>query len=655
MRRGRVVIAAVRPVVDAGRYAVKRTIGEPLVVEADIIVDGHDQLRAVVCHRSEAETAWREIEMAPQGNDLWRAEMRPATLGRHFYTVRAWIDGFATWRERLVARVAAGQDAASDLAVGAALVRDAAARAGAASAALEEYARALEDPVRGVDAARAHDLRDLMRAHDARADATSYEPDLPLAVDTVRARFSTWYEMFPRSAGRPGEHGTLADVRARLPLVASLGFDVLYLAPIHPIGTAFRRGAGNTDDPGPDDPGSPWAIGSSEGGHDAVHPQLGTVADLRALVADGRRNGIDVALDIAFQCSPDHPYVREHPQWFRHRPDGTIQYAENPPKRYRDIYPLDFDTADPDPLWHELLRVVRFWIDQGIRIFRVDNPHTKPFRFWEWLIAEVRSSDPDVIFLSEAFTRPKVMYQLAKLGFTQSYTYFTWRTSKAELTAYFTELTRTDVAEFFRPNLWPNTPDILSEQLQQGGRGVFITRLVLAGTLAASYGIYGPAFELLEARAAAPGSEEYLASEKYQLREWDWDEHAGIRDVLRLLNRIRREHAALQADRSLVFHPTDNDMLIAYSKRDAESADTILTVVCLDPHYRQSGFVDLDLAALGIAAGETFQVHDLLTDALYLWHGSRNYVELDPAAIPAHVFAVRRRIRTERDLGRYVA
>jgi starch synthase (maltosyl-transferring) len=444
-------------------------------------------------------------------------------------------------------------------------------------------------------------------------------------------------------------HGTFADTEALLPYIAGMGFDVLYLPPIHPIGVTERKGKNNSTQPEQDDPGSPWAIGSAEGGHKAIHPQLGTLEDFKRLMATAGEYGIEIALDIAFQTSPDHPYVREHPEWFLKRPDGTIQYAENPPKKYQDIYPFYFECAAWRELWNELKSVVEYWIAQGVRIFRVDNPHTKPFAMWEWLISEVKRARPDVIFLSEAFTRPKVMYRLAKLGFTQSYNYFPWRNTKHELIAYFTELYSPPVIDFFRANLWPNTPDILPEYLQYGGRAAFMTRLTLAATLGASYGIYGPAFELMEHQAREPGSEEYLDSEKYQLRHWDLDRPDSLRDFIARVNRIRREHVALQSDRGLKFHHTDNDSLLAYSKTAETGEDAILVIVNLDPHHVQSGWVDLDLATLELPPDLPFQVHDLLSGARFLWRGARNYVSLDPQHSPAHIFRIRRRVRSERD------
>ncbi len=494
-----------------------------------------------------------------------------------------------------------------------------------------------------------------MAAHPDRRLATRYRHELEVVVEPAHARFAAWYEMFPRSAAPvPGRHGTFRDVIARLPYVASMGFDVLYLPPVHPIGATARKGPNNDPAGAPDAPGSPWAIGAAEGGHMAVHPQLGTLEDFRALVAAARDRGMAVALDLAFQCSPDHPAVREHPEWFRWRPDGSAQYAENPPKKYEDIYPFDFEGEAWESLWGHLLDVVRFWIGQGVRIFRVDNPHTKPFAFWEWLIAEVHRDDPDVIFLAEAFTRPKVMYRLAKLGFSQSYTYFTWRNTKRELTDYLEELTRGPVREFFRPNFWPNTPDILHEELQHGGKPAFQARLVLAATLSPSYGIYGPAFELCEAHPAGPDSEEYLDSEKYEIRHWQIGRPDSLAGYIGQVNRARREHPALQANERLRFHPIDNERLIAYTKQSADGGDVVLVVVNLDFFHAQAGWLELPLAELGIDPRLPYEVSDLLAERAEVWHGARNYVELDPARQPATILHVRGRVRTEADYDYYL-
>ena len=480
-----------------------------------------------------------------------------------------------------------------------------------------------------------------------RINAATYDHLLSVAVERERAVYGAWYEMFPRScATEPGRHGTFKDCEARLPYIARMGFDVLYLPPIHPIGLTYRKGRNNAPQCQPGDSGSPWGIGATEGGHKAIHAELGTLEDFDRLVASAREHDIEIALDIAFQCSPDHPYVIEHPAWFRHRPDGTVQYAENPPKKYQDIYPLNFDSEQWRELWEEMKSILLFWIEHGVTIFRVDNPHTKPFRFWEWLIAEIRRDHPEAIFLAEAFTRPKIMQHLAKSGFSQSYSYFTWRNTKDELTEYFTELTQTDVREYMRPNLFANTPDIIHEFLQSGGRPAFQVRLILAATLGASYGIYGPPFELCETRAF-PGTEEYVDSEKYEIRHWDLDRPGNLHNLIGRVNSIRRENPALRRNDPLLFLPVDNDQLIAYVKFTPDLDNVILTVVNLDAHRAQSGWVEVPTEQLGLDPDQPYQVHDLLDDARYLWHGPRNYVALDPQVLPAHVLLLRRGINTD--------
>jgi len=651
--RKRVVIEGVEPEIDAGRFPVKRVSGDTLTVEADVFADGHDQLDCRLLYQREGDANWQAVPMASLGNDRWRGQFVVGELGRYRYTIEGWISRFGTWRADLRKRLEAGQDLGVDLLIGAELIEDAAGRAAAAEAKLlRAWAKQLRDP--GDPAGQAKvalddALAELALRYPDRSLATRYERELVVVVDRERARFSTWYEVFPRScAPEPGRHATFRDCEAWLPYIAGMGFDVLYLPPIHPIGRAFRKGRNNVEAATPDDVGSPWAIGAAEGGHTAIHPPLGTLEDFRRLVARTRDAGLEVALDVAFQCSPDHPWVREHPEWFRRRPDGTIQYAENPPKKYQDIYPLDFETTAWQSLWEALRGVFLYWAEQNVRIFRVDNPHTKAFAFWEWVIDEVKAKYPDVLFLSEAFTRPKVMYRLAKLGFSQSYTYFTWRNTSAELTDYFTELTTTEVKEFFRPNLWPNTPDILPEFLQVGGRPAFAIRLVLAATLGASYGIYGPAFELVENLPRSPGSEEYLNSEKYELKHRALDDPASLCPLITTVNRARREHPALQRDHTLRFHPTDNPLLLCYSKT-AEAGDAVIVVVNLDPFHRQAGMVDLDLATLDLSLDQAFEAEDLLSGAKFLWQGPRNFVELTPATLPAHLLRVRRRVRTERD------
>jgi len=589
----RVVIEHIRPEIDHGRFAVKRAVGDRVDVRADVFADGHDVVVAVLRHRPANQAEWLETSMnnAAAGSDEWIASFDVHQVGWYEYQIVAWVDRFLTWRRDLEKKEAAGQDVTVDLLEGSTLP-------------IDDRSRATESPVRRV------------------------------WVDRQRGASGAWYEMFPRSAGPdPTRSGTLAEAAAELPRIADLGFDVLYLPPIHPIGTSFRKGPNNSLIAGPDDPGSPWAIGSSAGGHTAVDPALGTLEDFEQFRAAAERLGLEVALDLAWQTSPDHPWVREHPDWFRHRPDGTIKYAENPPKKYQDIYPFDFESDDRDGLWLALLDVARFWIERGVRIFRVDNPHTKALAFWEWLIEQIHADFPDVVFLSEAFTRPPLMRYLAKLGFTQSYTYFTWRNSKSELTEYFTELTTTEMAEYFRANLFTNTPDILHAYLQHGGRPAFEARLLLAATLGANYGIYS-GFEICEARALKPGSEEYADSEKYQIRKRQWDGPSSIAELIRRVNLIRRAHPALQTDRTLTFHQTDNDHIIAYSKTSADGVDRVLTVVNLDPFFMQHGFIEVPVDE------ETYGVRDLLDDTDYTWHRGWNYVRFDPGVRQGHLLCL---------------
>jgi starch synthase (maltosyl-transferring) len=641
--RRRVVIEGVWPEIDGGRFPIKRTVGEEVWVEADVFADGHGEVTAVLAYRPEAWDTWTEVPMEPAGNDRFRGRFTVAELGVYRYTVRGWVDRFGSWRRDLEKKVGAGQNVTADLKAGERMVRSAARRAeGQDAARLLEFVKRLR-PADGaaVEAALELELRRLMAAHPDRRFASSAERELRVIVDRERARFSAWYELFPRSASPdPERHGTFDDVIARLPYVAGMGFDVLYLPPIHPIGRTNRKGPNNVPAAGPDDPGSPWAIGAEEGGHTAVHPQLGTLEDFDRLVEAAAEHGLEVALDVAFQCTPDHPWVREHPEWFRRRPDGSVMHAENPPKRYEDIYPLDFETPAWRELWAALRDVFAFWIDHGVRIFRVDNPHTKPFAFWEWVIADLKAEHPDLILLSEAFTRPKVMYRLAKLGFTQSYTYFAWRHTKWELTEYLTELTRTGAVEFFRPNLWPNTPDILTEELQEGGRPAFVSRFVLAATLGASYGIYGPAFELMEHVPREPGSEEYLHSEKYQQRTWDLERPDSLRELIARVNAARRAHPALHGNLSLWFHGIDNERILLYSKATRAHDDVILVAVNLNPRSAESGWTDLALAQLGLTPDRPFDVHDLLTGDRFEWRGARNFVRLDPGRMPVHVLHV---------------
>ena len=654
--QGRAEIENVTPRIDDGAFPIKRFVGDEVVVEADAFTDGHDAITVVLLHRNENDATWRETLMQPLGNDRWRGAFTASACGRYRYAVLAWVDQFKTWSRDFAKRAEAKQDLRVDLLIGLEWVELAVARAtGDDAAQLNRYADALRGGGdESVRAAASLELAQLMHRHAERRFATQ-TAELTVWAERERARFSAWYELFPRSCSAVlGQHGTFKDVEARLPYVASMGFDVLYLPPIHPIGRSFRKGRNNSVMAGPNDPGSPWAIGAKEGGHKAIHPELGTLADFHHLVQAAQTHGLEIALDIAFQCAPEHPYVTEHPEWFRKRPDGTIQYAENPPKKYQDIYPFDFETEDWQAMWEELRSVVQFWIDQGVRIFRVDNPHTKSFGFWAWLIETIKRECPDVIFLAEAFTRPRVMYRLAKAGFTHSYNYFPWRNTKWELTEFMTELTQPPVSDFFGANLWPNTPDILPESLQYGGRAAFMARFVLAATLGASYGIYGPAYELQDNAPMAPGKDEYLDSEKYEIKAWDLERADSLRPLIARVNQIRRENAALQGHANLRFHPVDNEQIIAYSKTSEDGASQILVVVNLDPYYKQSGFIDLALGELGLDAHQAYQAHDLLSDARYLWRGGRNYVELDPHSLPAHIFALRRRVRTEHDFDYYL-
>jgi starch synthase (maltosyl-transferring) len=650
--RRRAFIEQVRPGVDCGRAALKRVLGETIEVQADVIAEGHERIACALLHTSAGSESWLAVPMVQLEEDVWQASFVPTQLGRHRYTVAAWLDAFATWRHKFVRR-AEPDDIDLALREGAALVRAAAARArGPERGALLAYAASL-----GSDApleerrlcALTEALRELMAGAPDRSLETVYDPPLEVVVERPLARCGAWYQFFPRSsADAPARHGTFATAARRLSYVAAMGFDVVYLPPIHPIGAGHRKGRNNALHARSDDPGSPWAIGASSGGHKNVHKELGTLEDFASFRREAERLGLEIALDIAFQCSPEHPYVREHPLWFARRPDGSVQFAENPPKKYEDIYPIDFGTAEWRALWVELRDVVLFWVDHGVKIFRVDNPHTKPFDFWRWLIADVQRRHPDTIFLAEAFSRPRVMFRLAKLGFSQSYTYFTWRNTKQELTDYFTELKAT--RDWFRPSLWPNTPDILHEYLQTGGRSAFMARAALAATLSANYGIYGPAFELLEQAPRETGSEEYLDSEKYELRSWELTREDSLRDFLTRLNAVRRENSALQHDDTLTFRQIDNDRLICYSKTSREGNNVVLVVVNLDPKHAQSGFIDVPLDEWSLDAHGAYQAQELLSGERYEWQGPRVFVTLSPAECPAHVFRIEaRRSASERD------
>ncbi len=722
----RVVVDRILPAVDCGLFPIKRAVGESVTVRAHVFGDGHDHIRVELLWRPANLEVWSVQEMRDCHNDEWQASFTVGELVDHLYTVRAWVDHFETWQADLQKKHAAGQELAVEFQIGAAMLRGAAGQAaalqgdapaatslsaspsisGADAARLKEWAGAIENPAHPDGAVRlalGGELTQLMRSYPDRSLATTYHPELRVQVDRPRALFSAWYEFFPRStapaperagdpAGAPAaassaavtdpsaapRHGTFKDCLAWLPQIAEMGFDVVYLPPVHPIGRAHRKGRNNATVAQADDPGSPWAIGAEEGGHTALHPELGDLKSFRALVKAAADLEMEIAMDLAFQCSPDHPYVREHPQWFKWRPDGTVQYAENPPKKYQDILPLNFESDDWQGLWNELKRVVLYWAEQGVRIFRVDNPHTKPFEFWRWLIAETRAAYPDLIFLSEAFTRPKVMARLAKVGFNQSYTYFTWRNTRHELEQYIRDLTTTELAECFRPNFWPNTPDILAEYLQHGGRPAFIIRLVLAATLSSNYGVYGPAYELCISQAVE-GKEEYLDSEKYEIKQWPTLDpkaldtknldptaldptdrgplgagsapgaSAGLRPLMKRLNEVRRDNISLQTTRNVELCGSDNENIICYAKVSDDQSNATVTVVSLDTRYVQSGWVSLPMEHLGLEPDEQYLMEDGLTGERYIWNGPTNYVQLDPHDMPAHVFTVRRRLRRETD------
>ena len=668
--RRRVVIERVWPEIDGGRFPIKRTVGEQVTVSADVFADGHDVLAGVVKYRCvpgpkgsgllDREStsvgrvlsdppSWEEVSLIARDNDRWEATFTVTELGEYEYTIEAWVDRFGSWLKALVAKADAGQDVSSELLEGADIVQSA---VGSGFSRTDDNLRLLEiadllrsdaPQVARIWAAKDPTVRALIDARPDRSASTTYDRTLWCVVDSVRARFGAWYEMFPRSVTPDASRsGTFREAEARLADIAAMGFDVVYLPPVHPIGITYRKGRNNALTASASDPGSPWAIGSAAGGHTAIEPGLGTLDDFDRFVRLANRLGLDVALDIAFQTSPDHPWVREHPEWFRHRPDGSIKYAENPPKKYQDIYPINFESAEWEPLWYALRDIFLFWIEHGVRIFRVDNPHTKSFRFWEWVIAAIRRDYPDAIFLAEAFTRPTVMRYLAKAGFTQSYTYFTWRNTAHELRDYMTELTRTELQEYMRPNFFANTPDILHEYLQTGGRAAFEVRLILAATLAANYGIYS-GFELCENAPVRKGSEEYLDSEKYQIKPRNWNQGDSLRELIARVNEIRHVHAALQQNATLAFHNTDNPQLLWFSKsmpEGSERSERLFVVVNTDPHWTQHGWVQLPIWEMGISPSARYNVEDLLDGARYAWRGEWNYVRLDPAERVAHIFVV---------------
>jgi len=658
--RNRVVVEGVQPEVECGRFPVKRIVGDMVEVSAAVYGDGHDHVAARVLYRKTDAPVWKEVRLKEVGNDLWQASFPVDTIGSWQFKVQGWVDHFDTWRSDLAKRIAAqpattgigeiSKDIPLAFLTGALLLDAASLRAkGADAQQLKGFASSLRwlagNKLERYDDPLTEEIAALVDKYPDLAYVTEGE-EMPLWVDRERARFSSWYEFFPRSSGPAGKHGTLRDAAKLLPNLGQMGFDVIYFPPIHPVGTAFRKGKNNSTEAAEGDVGSPWAIGNTQGGHTEIAPELGTFADFDALVVAARQSGVEIALDIAFQCSPDHPWVKKHPEWFSIRPDRTIQYAENPPKKYQDIYPLNFESSDWQGLWNELAGVFLFWTKRGVRIFRVDNPHTKALPFWDWCLSRVQEQYPDAIFLAEAFTRPHVMYGLAKRGFSQSYTYFTWRETKEEITEYMTEITTEPVRNFFRGNLWPNTPDILPGSLKIGGRAAFALRAVLAATLGANYGVYGPAFELMDSVPVKPGSEEYLDSEKYQLREWNRASEDSLMPFLGKLNWSRKLHPALQRDDTLHFHPIDNPKLLCYSKQTG--MDVLLMIVNLDLENPQSAWTNLPMAEFGFGQDEKYSAHDLLTDAVFPWSGPHNYVLLDPQQMPAHVLHLQR-VSTEQD------
>src|SRR5437899_2196611 len=640
------VIENLRPLINGGRYSAKRIAGDDLAVEADVFKDGHDVVAAALKWRLVGEPRWHETAMSFVDNDRWRGICSLNAVGVYEYTVEAWTDTFRSWRDEFTKKFEAGiSDLTAEALEGAVLINSAGKRAHVA----EDSMRLCElsECILSADNAQINnivhsgELEVLIATYPDRSWATQYVPPPRVIVEREAAQIAAWYEFVPRSAEGRGDRGsTFRDCLPRVDDARAMGFNVIYFPPLHPIGHTNRKGRNNSVTAEPGDPGVPWAIGSEAGGHKAVEPSLGSLEDFDWFQGEVRKRGMEIALDFAVNCSPDHPYVREHPEWFYQRPDGSIKFAENPPKKYEDIFPLNFRCENWQQLWAEMVSIVLFWADHGVRTFRVDNPHTKPVAFWEYLIARVREKYPDTIFLSEAFTRPKMMKELGKAGFSQSYTYFTWRNTKPELTDYLGELTQTEMREYFRGNFWPNTPDILSPFLQDGGRPAFIIRIVLAATLSPLYGIYS-GYELCENEAIS-GREEYLDSEKYQFKERDWSAPGNIKDWITRLNRIRKQNRALQLYTNLRFYPAENEAILFYSKMTPARDNIILVVVNLDPHRKQHSFVDVPIEQFGQMESDQYKVQDLLSGATYTWRGRRNYVELDPEGQPAPSLLVRR-------------
>ena len=639
--RKRVIITAISPVVEGGYYPAKSAVNESLVISASLFSDGHDEVAGLVEITKSIGGETVRIPLKHIINDYWEAVFEPEQIGFHTFRIRGWIDHFTTWQKGLRKKFDAGQDIAVELLIGAELMENAVQWAdGSDKNTLQAWSTQLkqtgsEDEL--VAFATSNEVSKLMHKYrDELLDSVSAE--FQFEVERKKAAFSTWYELFPRSASKEWhKHGTFQDVKRLLPRVAKMGFDVLYFPPIHPIGEVNRKGKNNSLTAEPGEPGSPWAIGNRLGGHKAIHPELGTLEDFKELIQEAGKLNIEIAMDIAYQCAPDHPWVQEHPQWFKWRPDGTVQYAENPPKKYEDILPINFETEDWENLWLELKSVIDYWIEQGVTVFRIDNPHTKAFPFWEWMIGEVRKKNPEIIFLAEAFTRPRLMERLAKAGFNQSYTYFTWRNTKHELEEYMKELTETEQRYFFRPNFWPNTPDILPPALTYGGENAHILRVLLAATLSSNYGLYGPVYEF-GMNTPRSGKEEYIDNEKYEIWNWDWDQYTRIREIISRVNRIRKDNTALHTTWNIKLAESTNDQIICYAKADKKTNNALIVAANLDVHNTQGAYVKIPVAELGLQDDQKYRVHDLLSGATYEWEGEWNYVQLNPFEMPAHIF-----------------
>lgn len=645
--KNRVVIEQVRPRVDHGRYPVKRTEGEQVIVKANIIADGHDKIRAFILYKKKTGRKWLNSELTLSQNDEWSGSFTVNDKGEYKYTVHAWVDHFDTWYYGFKKKFEAGQYVELELREGLELLEELKSNyKGKQDQERLDAVKSRIDPFdkynQSVEYVLSEEFDQLLKDYPLKKNITELGEEITIKVETSRAAFSTWYELFPRSASdEPDIHGTFDDVVKRLPRIAAMGFDVLYLPPIHPIGKLHRKGKNNNVKAEKGEPGSPWAIGSKEGGHKDIHPQLGTLKDFQKLIKEAKKLGIDIAMDIAFQCAPDHPYVKEHPEWFRWRPDGTVQYAENPPKKYQDILPINFETEDWKALWEELKSIFEYWIAQGITIFRVDNPHTKPLKFWEWCIGEINSKHQDVIFLAEAFTRPKIMANLAKAGYQQSYTYFTWRVTKHDLLEYMNELVNTESRDYFRPNFWPNTPDILPYHLQYAGENYFIIRYILAATLSSNYGMYGPSYEYYD-NIPSGVREEYDNSEKYEIKHHHWNRVTRLKDIITIVNKARKDNKALQSTWNYEVCEIHNDALMAYFKMTPDRSNMILCIVNLDSDHQQAGYVRLPFEKMGITNMDHVRIKlfDMVSEDTYYWWQEWNFVQIDPNRLPFHLFKI---------------